>query len=417
MHNGARFSAIIDIISTWYLQYQAPLSSGCPFNEQSLPFDYRLQLYFRKKRYIGSKDKKFIRQHIYDILRQFRLLQKNALEYLGRDHIIDIIWLYIAVYYRDNVSLKKLTQQPYGISPPINDNIWSIKQADLYKNLTLAEEWNISDDALDLFKTQGQSHQWIEALLHQKRILTLRGNPLFYPIETQQKIIHLLKNYHIHATILDNSLYGVTVPFTSLYAVPLYQKGIVDIQSRESQLACEMVDACEGMTIIDYCAGAGGKALFLGAHTGNKAKIIVHDTHKKRLQKTFVRAEKQHIDLQEFQNHIHYQADRVIVDAPCTGSGNWHKNPDQALIFNKNMITLYSQQQLSILQEASNYVAPQKWLIYMTCSVFKQENDDVIKKFLHYHPDFILIKYRLFHPISQDFSGFYVAIMEKTLKE
>ena len=147
-----------------------------------------------------------------------------------------------------------------------------------------------------------------------------------------------------------------------------------------------------GGLVLDYCAGAGGKTLAIAAEMGNRGKIIAADISAKRLeraQKRFRRAAIHNVECRALdkENHRFWQRqsgrfDVVLVDAPCTGTGTWRRNPDMKWRISGQDITELSALQGKILREASIYVAAGGWLVYATCSLLPEENEGVIAAFL-----------------------------------
>jgi 16S rRNA (cytosine967-C5)-methyltransferase len=152
------------------------------------------------------------------------------------------------------------------------------------------------------------------------------------------------------------------------------------------------VDAQPGQRVIDFCAGAGGKTLAIAAAMENKGRVLAWDTSEKRLSQISLRLRRAGVD--NVQTHViesendafikrHKQtADRVLVDAPCSGSGTWRRNPDLKWRFTPNDLAEVVAVQKSILQSAARLVKPGGRLIYATCSIFKEENEMQVAEFL-----------------------------------
>ena len=175
-------------------------------------------------------------------------------------------------------------------------------------------------------------------------------------------------------------------------------KGDMEPQDEGSQIIAMMVDARPGMRVLDYCAGAGGKTLSLAMHMENKGTLIASDISKVRLERSAERLKRLGIhncttlmaDGKWRKKHS-AQFDRVLVDAPCSGSGTWRRNPDLMLRTDETDIEELVEKQRSILSEVAPLVKPGGRLIYATCSLIHDENDDQINWFLEQHPDFRLI--------------------------
>lgn len=189
----------------------------------------------------------------------------------------------------------------------------------------------------------------------------------------------------------------------ALAATKSYQEGWFDIQDEGSQLVALLCDAKPGQWVMDYCAGAGGKTLALAAMMQNKGRIIACDILESRLKagaKRFQRAgvhNYQHHTLVEGKDRwlIRHQQkfDRVLVDAPCSGTGTWRRNPDMKWRLQPEDLVELNHKQATILDQAAELVKPEGLLIYATCSLLSQENEAIVDQFLKTHPAFSLMPF------------------------
>lgn len=174
----------------------------------------------------------------------------------------------------------------------------------------------------------------------------------------------------------------------NVQAEPAFHKGWFEVQDEGSQIAAELVRAKPGMQVLDYCAGAGGKTLALSVAMENHGQIFAHDSEKARLAPIFERINRsgsrnvqvatKPAELVDLQGRM----DCVLVDAPCTGSGTWRRRPDAKWRLTRRQLDVRKTEQAEILRAASAYVKPGGHLIYVTCSVFDEENRDQIDAFL-----------------------------------
>ena len=180
-----------------------------------------------------------------------------------------------------------------------------------------------------------------------------------------------------------------------------FQNGLVEIQDEGSQLVAALVDAQPGMQVADYCAGAGGKTLAMAAGMNNKGRVVAMDVLETRLDRSAQRlrragahnVERRAIDADN-RKWLKRQAgafDRVLVDAPCTGSGTWRRNPDGRWTLRPEDLAELVPKQAAILDAASRLVKPGGGLIYATCSVLPAENERQIEAFLERHADFAVV--------------------------
>ena len=175
-----------------------------------------------------------------------------------------------------------------------------------------------------------------------------------------------------------------------------FQDGLVEVQDHGSQWACRAVDARPGETIVDLCAGAGGKTLGLAAMMDNRGVLIASDTDRGRLQRLAPRAEKAGAGViesilldpnKELERLSDYagKADAVLVDAPCSGTGTWRRNPEARWRLGKQELLRFAEMQDRLLEIATALVKPGGRIVYVTCSLLDEEGADRIAAFLKTH--------------------------------
>ena len=174
----------------------------------------------------------------------------------------------------------------------------------------------------------------------------------------------------------------------NIQAEPAFQKGWFEIQDEGSQLVANLSGAAPGETVLDYCAGGGGKTLALASIMANKGQIFATDSDKVRLAPIFdrlKRAETRNVqvkaaksDLSELESAM----DMVLIDAPCTGAGTWRRRPDAKWRLSSAQLETRMKEQSAILQSAKTYVKPGGRIVYITCSLFREENEAQIAAFL-----------------------------------
>lgn len=179
---------------------------------------------------------------------------------------------------------------------------------------------------------------------------------------------------------------------------PVFLMGEVEIQDEGSQIVSLLADAKSGETVLDYCAGGGGKTLALAADMGNEGKIYAYDIDKRRLAPLYARAQRAGANnvevIQPPQNNLKKlrgSIDRVLVDAPCTGSGTWRRHPDAKWRLSLSTLELRMSEQQTVLEQAKQYVKPDGLMIYVTCSLFAEENEGQVYSFLEDNKDFELL--------------------------
>lgn len=225
-------------------------------------------------------------------------------------------------------------------------------------------------------------------------LVCLRVNTLKATRETV--IARLTKEgFRVEPTML--SPFGLTLKLRADIAnAPSFLEGLVEVQDEGSQIVAMLVDAQPGMQVLDFCAGAGGKTIALGAAMENKGHLVAADTNAKRLQRARVRLKRSGIENAERvlltgeandpwlkKNAGRYE--RVLIDAPCTGSGAWRRNPDARTTAVIDELTRLTALQAELLERGRKLVKPGGVLVYSTCSVFREENDDIVDAFAERH--------------------------------
>ncbi|RWN01129.1 MAG: RsmB/NOP family class I SAM-dependent RNA methyltransferase [Mesorhizobium sp.] len=186
----------------------------------------------------------------------------------------------------------------------------------------------------------------------------------------------------------------------NVQAEPAFQKGWFEVQDEGSQIAATLAGAEAGMQVLDFCAGAGGKTLALSAAMNNRGQVFAHDAEKARLAPIFDRirrSENRNVqivtkpaELSTLAGHM----DIVVVDAPCTGSGTWRRRPDAKWRLTQKQLDARKGEQSAILDAAKAFVKPGGLLVYITCSVFDEENGEQVAAFLDRNAGFVPVDHR-----------------------
>lgn len=226
-------------------------------------------------------------------------------------------------------------------------------------------------------------------------------------------------------------------------AEPAHGKGWFEVQDAASQVAALMSGAKAGEQVADICAGAGGKTLALAALMGNKGQVHAYDSDKHRLRPIFERLQRAGArnvqvlgsDESARLDGLKGKVDCVLVDAPCSGSGAWRRNPDSKWRLTEKQLETRLADQQAVLARGAPLVKPGGRMLYITCSVLPEENDDQVAAFLAAHQDFELVPYRaqwrqaigteppasagssadtlLLTPHSHATDGFFMALLKK----
>ncbi|HEV7855803.1 MAG TPA: RsmB/NOP family class I SAM-dependent RNA methyltransferase [Herminiimonas sp.] len=225
----------------------------------------------------------------------------------------------------------------------------------------------------------------------------------------------------------------------ALQNMPLFKNGSIEVQDEGSQLLSQIVGAKRGEMVVDFCAGAGGKTLSLGASMRNTGRLYAFDISDKRLAKLKPRLARSglsnvHPVLIAHENdakvkRLAGKIDRVLVDAPCSGLGTLRRNPDVKWRQSPQSIVELNEKQASILSGAARLVKAGGRLVYATCSILDEENEAIVEQFLASHEDFTLEpmseilaeqkidlqmeKYLKLSPLQHQTDGFFAAVLTR----
>ena len=232
----------------------------------------------------------------------------------------------------------------------------------------------------------------------------------------------------------------------SIHAEPAFLKGFVEVQDEGSQVAALLSGAQPGEQVIDLCAGAGGKTLAMAAMMQNKGQIFATDDDKRRLAPIHERLKRSGArnvqvrtpkSIGDEISDLGGRMDLVLIDAPCTGTGSWRRNPDAKWRMRPGALEQRQKEQVEILDRAVPFVKAGGRIAYITCSVLEEENDSQARGFLARHPEFAVqpptdvIKSlgerafmfakaarlselgTLMTPRATDTDGFYVSVMRR----
>ncbi len=217
-----------------------------------------------------------------------------------------------------------------------------------------------------------------------------------------------------------------------------FRSGLVEIQDEGSQLIALVVDARPGMRVADWCAGAGGKTLAMAAAMENRGQVVACDVSAARLEgavKRLRRAGAHNVERHlitagdKWVKRRSGSFDRVLVDAPCTGTGTWRRNPDARLRLRAEDLAELLPKQAAILDTAQSLVRKGGRLVYATCSLLAEENEAQVSGFLDRHPDFAVVPlarawpldtpppcagdYLSLTPARHGTDGFFAAVLER----
>ena len=402
MQLGAKYQAILEIMEkVWQDQY---------------PADNIIKEYMRARKYIGSKDRKFITNTVWDIIRHRSRLEFDCgcceprmllLAYL-KDEDFDII------ADGSQYALKPLTKDEKTKLHNLNQEVYP----------------DYIEKECPKWLYEKINNPALAAALNTTASADIRAN-LIAREDAKEK----LRKEGLFFSETPYSPYGLrSAERINLQNCIAYQNGEIEVQDESSQLGAILCDVRSQHKIIDYCCGGGGKSLLLGALLKNTGTILAHDKNKKRMDGLADRAERLGIKNIQVIDEVKPtdKFDRFIIDAPCSGSGTWRRSPDAKYRLTPKQLKAIKQAQEEILEIAAQHLTDTGRIIYMTCSVLPEENEEQIERFLQKHPEFTtvnmtelwerklekicpFVETRYLHcsPLSTGTDGFFVCVMQK----
>ena len=361
----------------------------------------------------GARDRKFVAETIYDVVRWKRLYNEIA---GTKDHYSrDNIWKLFAVW----AVLRgiELPDWKYFEGTPVR----RIKgKFDECQNIRAIKE-SIPNWMDEVGVEELGEAVWTRELnaLNEKAEVILRVNTLKIDISTLQKF--LLKEEVETEKIRDNLSALRLIERKNVFITEAFKRGYFEVQDASSQLVAPYLEVKPGMRVIDTCAGAGGKTLHLAALMENKGQIIAMDIYAGKLaqlKKRGKHAGVHNVDMRVIENtkvikKLKDSADAVLIDAPCSGIGVLKRNPDSKWKLQPEFLDTIRNTQAEILDSYSRMVKPGGKLVYATCSILPSENQHQIEKFLETHTDFSFVSDKKVLPSKSGFDGFYMALVER----
>ncbi len=382
------------------------------FNEGKYADKVVQTLLKRDKRW-GSRDRGFVAETTYDIVRWKRLYAEIAevKEPFSRDDI----WRMFAVW----ATLKgiKLPDWKYFEGTPLR----RIKGRFDELSKTRRIKQSIPDWMDELGVKELGDKIWSKEIdsLNQLAQVILRVNTLK---TTKAKLKAELFDLDIetdeHKSYPDALILRERA---NVFTTEMFKNGHFEVQDASSQLVAPFLNVKPGMRVIDTCAGAGGKTLHLAAMMENKGQIIALDIYDHKLKELKRRAkrngahniEQRHIDSTKVIKKLYNSADAVLIDAPCSGLGVLRRNPGSKWNLQPEFLDRIRKTQEEILESYSKMVKPGGQLVYATCSVLPSENQEQVAKFLEKTTEFTLVKDKKILSFEAGFDGFYMALLQK----
>lgn len=404
MQTGARYQAVLDLISEIFKDKQ--------------PADGIINEYLRAHKYIGSKDRRFITETVWQIIRNRRKLEFDCQSIEPRQVLL---W-----FAKDKLS-EVFDGSKYGLSP-----------------LTAAEQKLLSAENEQPYPAaiEAECPDWLFAKINNLEFCKALNQPAEADFRAhghcREEVIARLEAEGITAYPIPYAPQGFRVKERfALGNCAAYQEGWFEVQDEASQIAALLCDVRPEHKIIDYCCGAGGKSLALSDILQNQGHILAHDINSQRLENIKPRINRlgvKNIELIDIVATTDTDFDRFIIDAPCSGTGTWRRAPDAKFRLTEQKLFGLNKIQTELLEIAATKTKIGGRIIYITCSVLPEENENIINAFLQEHQEFAPIdmaklwerkidspyphnnKYMLrMSPLTTNTDGFFITVLEKRL--
>lgn len=359
------------------------------YDQQDLPLDLFLKDYFKARTAVGSKDRPFISDAVYTIVRWRGLLDYLCDAPIDWAKRLDIYlkWDLPTVKKRADIPVHIRAGFPKGLFDLIIESHGEVKGLDIcHKSNTMAP-------------------------------ITVRANTLK---TTREHLIDLWKDKH-RVTACSYSKNGITFSQRiNFFELSEFKQGFFEIQDEGSQLLSELIQVQPGQLVMDFCAGAGGKTLAFAPQMENKGQIYLHDIRahalhdaKKRLRRAGIQ-NAQIIEADETKlKKLKKKMDWVLVDAPCTGTGTMRRNPDMKWKFNETLLKEMVSLQRVIFERALSYLKPDGHIVYATCSLLKGENAEQVAHFIKTYNLEIVGNVFESTPVPGGMDGFFGVTLKK----
>lgn len=393
------------------------------------PADAVLSRYFRERHVLGPQDRAFVAETVFGVLRRKMLLDHIAPQADARQLVL--LWLTrIGGYSSRDIGALCSTEEKAWLNAtraqPAAEHPLSV-EADLPQ--WVVDRLLAAHDA-DFIRALGRALQ--EPAPLDLRVNILRGN--------RDAVLTTLNKGGIPAAATPWSPIGIRLKDKpSISRHPLFTGGTIEVQDEGSQLLGYLLAPRRSDLVVDFCAGAGGKTLMLGAMMNSQGRLYAFDVSQKRLDRLKPRLKRSGLSnvhplviAHENDTKVKRLAgkiDRVLVDAPCSGLGTLRRNPDLKFRQSPQSVAELVVKQAAILKSAARLVKPGGRLVYATCSLLAEENRDIITAFLAAHPEFRTLdcgellrrqdiavecgEYLQLWPQLHNTDGFFAAAMER----
>lgn len=361
----------------------------------------------------GSRDRKFVAETTYEIVRWKRLYAEIAdiKENYSRENLWRIFAVWATLRGIELPDWNQLAGTPTRRIKGRFDELSKIRKI----------KESIPDWLDELGIDELGEAVWTKEInaLNKQADVILRTNTLK---TTKEKLQELLSKFDIETETIKGYTDALRLKQrANIFKNDAFKSGLFEVQDASSQLVAELLDVKPGMKVVDTCAGAGGKSLHLAALMENKGQVISLDIYEGKLRELKRRArrngahniETRVISSTKVIKKLYDKADRVLIDAPCSGLGVLRRNPDAKWKIQPDFLAKIKDTQQDILQRYSRMVKSGGKLVYATCSILPSENQEQVAKFLASNDDFTLVEDKKVLAHESGFDGFYMALLER----
>ena len=422
MRDGGRLAAAIQVLEDIETRHK--------------PARMALKGWGESARYAGSKDRAFVSGLTLDVLRKRRSLGWMMGEDTARAAVL------AAVRFGWGWPIERVAEAA-GDSEHGIGGLTEAELSSLNAPNAAAAPAPVAGDYPDwlephITRVFGEARAAEMAALTDRAPVDLRANTLKTDADRAAKALNPL--HAVPAGILPNA-FRIPAPAAtdragSVETIPQFGKGWFEVQDLGSQIAAACAGDIKGKQVLDFCAGGGGKTLALAAAMGNTGQLYAHDSDARRMADIIPRATRAGVRNLQIRSPVEAEPlkgmeakmDLVFVDAPCTGAGTWRRHPDSKWRLSPEQLERRIAEQDQVLDQACAYVKPGGRLIYVTCPIFAEENEDRIAAFLVRTPGFAVVPagfeavaghatpegFLRLTPLSAGTDGFFVAVLERT---
>jgi 16S rRNA (cytosine967-C5)-methyltransferase len=369
----------------------------------------------KKDKRWGSSDRKFVAETIYEIVRWKRLYAEIAevKEPFDRDNLWRMFAAWAVLRGYPIPDWRQLEGTP---ERKIKGRFDELSKIRVFKESI--PDWM---DALGVAELGEKKWATEISAQNQPAKVILRTNTLK---TTKEKLRAILMDLNIETDYLTDQPDALVLKErANVFLTDAFKEGLFEVQDASSQLVAAFLDVAPGMRVVDTCAGAGGKTLHMASLMQNKGQLIAMDLYESKLKQLKLRAKRNGafnieyriIDSTKVIKKLHEMADRVLIDAPCSGLGVLKRNPDAKWKLQPEFIDNIRKVQAEVLENYSKIVKPGGKLVYATCSILPSENENQIKNFLKTEigKQFNFTKDVKILASETGFDGFYMALLER----